>query len=68
LLAVAAYRLRGTIAEEPGDFSSAIRTGSPPQSDVVLGLEVVRTIDAAEQAWSRGQEVTLVDTEERTTS
>jgi predicted dehydrogenase len=52
------YRTGDTIsprvaADEPlrlelADFAHAIRTGAPPRSDMYLGLEVVRMVEAAE--------------------
>jgi predicted dehydrogenase len=38
------------------DFASAIRTGSTPRSHAELGLEIVATIEAAEESLRRGGE------------
>ena len=42
------------IVAELEDFVAAVRSGEPPESDLALALDVLRTVEAAEESMSAG--------------
>src|SRR5262249_50623248 len=44
---------------ELGDFFRAVRTGSPPRSSADVGLDIVRTVEAAERALDEGRKIEI---------